>query len=475
MPEILRPTNPVPGYDNTGSRNQPINPQDPNTNIQNVVDPNRVTRADQRGDQQQAGDASVSHRMRYESNFLTFLQRLANAPDMASAFLRLLQGQGLQVSSGITPGLAAELQGFLEFLQMDEAHLAQFLQGQMQSGLRFGGALFAALRNAYYNSSSEMFRTEILQFLRQYSDYSSTDHLESRMLQTLRDMTRSLPSHWANQLTNMAAQMENGVAAGDRQGNLDILRNQVFPLISDYVRRTHDHGMARSLLSMLTLDMVRYENGNENELLQAFRHLGNYNIFKGDLSRLSDQDLLRLLKETDFAKAARSNSFAERFTELAQRSLRGEGGSAAQEIFRNLMASILINESVYMPLQHLLLPFQWDGRAVFSEMWVDPDDGHSGGQEEASPRLLIKMDVEGLGAFDLLISGSGGKTAMQVNCPRQVAAFSGDISRDLGEILQRNGLTPGDIRVSAMRSPMSISDAFPNLFQEVKNGVDVKV
>lgn len=295
------------------------------------------------------------------------------------------------------------------------------------------------------------------------------------MLQTLRDMTRSLPSHWANQLTNMAAQMENGVAAGDRQGNLDILRNQVFPLISDYVRRTHDHGMARSLLSMLTLDMVRYENGNENELLQAFRHLGNYNIFKGDLSRLSDQDLLRLLKETDFAKAARSNSFAERFTELAQRSLRGEGGSAAQEIFRNLMASILINESVYMPLQHLLLPFQWDGRAVFSEMWVDPDDGNSGGQEEASPRLLIKMDVEGLGAFDLLISGSGGKTAMQVNCPRQVAAFSGDISRDLGEILQRNGLTPGDIRVSAMRSPMSISDAFPNLFQEVKNGVDVKV
>ena len=237
MPEILRPTNPVPGYDSAGSRNQPINPQDPNTNIQNVVDPNRVTRADQRGDQQQAGDASVSHRMRYESNFLTFLQRLANAPDTASAFLRLLQGQGLQVSSGISPGLAAELQGFLEFLQMDEAHLAQFLEGQLQSGLRFGGALFAALRGAYQNSSSEMFRTEILQFLRQYSDYSSTDHLEARMLQTLRDMTRSLPSHWANQLTNMAAQMENGVAAGDRQGNLDILRNQVFPLISDYVRQ----------------------------------------------------------------------------------------------------------------------------------------------------------------------------------------------------------------------------------------------
>lgn len=475
MPEILRPTNPVPGYDNAGARNQPINPQDPNTHIQNVVDPTRVTRGDQRSEQQQAGDPSVSHRMRYESNFLTFLQRLANAPDTASAFLRLLQGQGLQVSSGITPGLAAELQGFLEMLQMDEAKLTQFLQGQIQSGQRFGGALFQALRNAYNSSGSEMFKTEILQFLRQYSDYSSTDHLESRMLRTLYDMTRSLPSHWSNQLRDMAAQMENGIAAGDREGNLNLLRGQVFPLISDYVRRTHDHGMARSLLSLLTLDMVRYENGSPKDLIQSFRHLGNYNIFKGDLSQLSDENILRLLNDTEFSKAARSDSFAERFTQMAHKALQGEGGTAAQEIFRNLMHSILLNESVYMPLQHLFLPFQWEDKAVFSELWADPDAEHSEGREEPAPKLLIKMDIEGLGAFDLLIETQGGRTSLQVSCPQQVAAFSSDVSRDLSEILQRNGLSPGDVRVSAMRKPMTISDAFPKLFQEVKNGVDVKV
>lgn len=475
MPEILRPTNPVPGYDNAASRNQPINPQDPNRNIQNVVDPNRVTRGDQRSEQQQPGDAALSHRVRYESNYLTFLQRLANAPDTASAFLRLLQGQGLQVSSGITPGLAAELQGFLELLQMDEAQLTQFLHNQLQSGQRFGGALFSALRTAFNTSGSEMFRTEILQFLRQYSDWSSTGHLQPRMLRTLADMTQSLPSHWANQLTDIAGRMENAFAAKDRQGALEILRGQVFPLISDYVRRTHDHGMARSLLSLLTLDMVRYENGDEKSLVQAFRHLNNYNIFKGDLSALSDEDILRLLDDTDFAKASRADSFAERFVQLAQRSLRGEGGTAGQEIFRNLMNSILINESVYMPLQHLLLPFQWEDRAVFSEMWVDPDAQHSGGREAPAPRLLIKMDIEGLGAFDLLIDSSGGRTSLQVSCPRQVAAFSGEVSRDLSEILTRNGLTPGDVRVSAMRRPIAISDAFPKLFQEVKSGVDVKV
>ncbi|MCI9224491.1 MAG: hypothetical protein HFE91_03370 [Acutalibacter sp.] len=475
MPEILRPTNPVPGYDNVSGR-QPINPQDPNTNIRNVVDPSRVTRGDQRSDQQQAGDASVSHRVRYESNFLTFLQRMANSPDSASAMLRLLQGQGLQVSSGITAGLAEELKAFLDMLQMDEAQLAKFLQNQLMSGQRFGGALFGALRNAFNSSQSEMFRTEILQFLRQYSDWSSTEHLESRMLRTLYDMTKSLPSHWANQLTDMAAKMENGIAARDRQGNLELLRGQVFPLISDYVRRTHDHGMARGLLSMLTLDIVRYENGAENDLIQAFRHLGNYNIFKADLNGLSDADILRLLKDTEFAKASRSDNFTQRFIELAQRSLQGEGGTAAQDIFRSLMSSILINESVYMPLQHLMLPFQWEDKAVFSEMWVDPDAEHSAGREAPAPRLLIKMDIEGIGPFDLIIdSSTSGKTSMQVSCPQEVAAFSGDVSRDLTDILTRNGLTPGDVRVSAMKRPMNISDAFPNLFQEVKNGVDVKV
>ncbi len=56
MPEILRPTNPVPNYDNANVRSQPITPND--THIQNVVDPSRVTRADQRTEQQQPGDAA---------------------------------------------------------------------------------------------------------------------------------------------------------------------------------------------------------------------------------------------------------------------------------------------------------------------------------------------------------------------------------------------------------------------------------
>lgn len=472
MPEILRPTNPVPNYDNAGARSQPITPRD--TNIQNVVDPTRVTRADQRTDQQQAGDAVRSQHLRYESNFLTFVQRLRNAPDTATAFLQIL-GRGLQVSSGISEGLAVEMAQFLEYMQMDEAKLMEFLKGQLQSGSRFGGALFQALRTAYNRSGSEMLRTEILQFLRQYSDYSSTGHLEGRMVRTLYDMTQSLPAHWSSRLLDTAAQMENGVAAGDRQGNLQLLRDQVFPLISNYVSTTHDHGRARTLLSMLTLDMVRYENGSEPEMIAAFRHLNGYGIFPGDLDKLSDEDILRLLKDTEFMKAAGTDRFAQHLTQLTGRALGGEANMQTQEALKNIMASILVNESVYMPLKHLLLPFQWDDKAVFSEMWVDPDEDKGQSGQAPSPRILIKMDIEGLGAFDLLIDSGGGRTSMNVACPESVAAHSGEVSRSLGDILERNGLRAGDIRVGPLRRAMKISDAFPKLFERVMTGVDVKV
>ncbi len=471
MPEILRPTNPVPAYDNVGPRTSPaITPND--TAIQNVVDPSRVTRADQRTDQQNAGDATQG--LRYDSNFLTFIQRLRTAPDMATAFLQLLQGRGLQVSSGISEGLAVEMAQFLEYMQMDEAQLTQFIEGQLKSSARFGGPLFSALRTAYARSGSEMLRAEILQFLRQYSDNSSTGHLEGRMVRTLYEMSRSLPSHWSGRLLDTAARLQNGVAAGDRQGNLQLLRNEVFPLISDYVRHTHDHGRARGLLSMLTLDMVRYENGGEREMVMAFRHLSSYGIFPEGLENLSDEEILRLLRETEFTKAARTDRFTEHLVKMTDKALAGEANVATQDALRNIMASILVNESVYMPLLHLLLPFQWENKAVFSEMWVDPDDG-SGGQQGGGTRILIKMDIQGLGVFDLLVESSAGRTSLQVSCPEAVAAHSGEVSRSLNDILERNGLRAGEIRVSPMRRPMNISEAFPKLFQEVMTGVDVKV
>jgi len=475
MPAILGPTNPVPGQEQ-----QPVRittPPSSDTSVQNIVNPAQVTRPDNRTDRQDTGDATQSFAARYESNFMTFLQRLRGAPDMAEVFFQLIQGGGLQVSSGIRAGFAEEIAQFLEFLHLDEGQLKSFLQTQTQSGTRFTGAIFAALRDAYAGTSSQVVRQDILQFLHKFSDWSSTPHLEGKMLDTVGEMTQSLPAKWANQLNDLLARLENGAAAGDRQGNLNILRGQVFPLISQYVSLTHNHGRARGLLSMLALDVARYENGSEAGLLQAMRRLAQNGSLPPQIDELSDGDLLRLLRTTDYAKAAQSNSFADRLAELTDRAVQGEGGVEAQEAFRAILSAMLVNESVYMPLMHIMLPIQWDDRLMFSEMWVDPDaDGdprNPSPDGEGTMRLLLKLDIQGLGAFDLLINARGENVSLQAACPPAVAAFSQQVSQGLRDILARNGFKP-EVSVGAMRRPVTVSEVFPRIFEKA-SGVNVSV
>ncbi|MBR0312468.1 MAG: hypothetical protein IJQ98_08765 [Oscillospiraceae bacterium] len=478
MPDLLGATNPVPNYDTSSARVTPPTPGG-DTNIQNVVDPNRVVRPDGQEGQQGSGDATNSFAARFESNFMTFVQRLRGAQDLPQVFLQVLQGQIVEVSSGIRSGFASEMAQFLEFIRMDESELANFLENQMQSGSRFTGALFALLRGAYNDpATSEMTKNDILLFLRRFADYTSTEHIEANILRMTDEMTEALPGKWAQQLTDVLAQLENSIDAGDREGSLKLLREQVFSLVSKYVSATHDRGLARNLLSAMTLDVARYENGNEDAMLEALRHLASSNVLPRELAELSNPELLRVLREADFFKATQSNTFAERMAKATHRALSGEAGVDMQEAFHHIMNSVLINESVYMPLQHYMLPMNWNGKLAFSEMWVDPDAERSARKpkEAAAPvqRVLIKMDIESVGAFDLLIQNRSEGVSLLVTCPKSVAEHSPQITQSLRDIIARNGLGVEQVQVVEQRRALTVSEVFPQLFERM-SGVNVKI
>lgn len=473
MPDLLRPTNPVPGYDGAQNRSMPVMPQD--ASIKNIVDPSRVVRTDGRAGRQDTGDAPGAPVLRYDSNFLTFVQRLRDNPGLTESFSRMMLREGMLVTSGLSEGMAAEMAEFLEMLRMNESEMLSFLQNQMKSGTRFGGALFRLLREAYRGAQSDVLQNDILQFLKKYSDFSSTNHIEQNLLRNLYAMSKALPSRWADALLNLTAQLENGIASGDRAGNLQLLRGQIIGMIADYVGKTHDLGRARGLLSRLTLDLVRYENGAEANVIQAFRQIAGYGVFHDGLGELSDEDILRLLRSSEFSRAAQNDAFADKLAALAQRALRGEGGTGMQEAFREIVSAMLLNESVYMPVRHLMLPLSFQGRNMFSEMWIDPD-AESGGKGDAqkTTRILLKMDIEDLGLFDVLLDSRGERVSLQVGCPERVAPFAGVVARGLGDILTRNGLKPESVHVAAMKQPMTISGVFPKIFER-KNSVNVKV
>lgn len=474
MPEILGVTNPSPAHDSAlNNRNLPVSPG--SVQIKNVPDPSRVTGPDGRTEQQDAGAKSSG--TRFDSNFQTFVQRLGGMSDIATAMGRVLSARaGMLVSSGMEEGIAQELSQFMEMLRMDRGQFLQFLTSQMQSATRFGGALFALLRGAYQKADSDGLRGDILQFLKRYSDNSSTSHLEGNLLRNLNQMARAIPARWGNQLIEMIGRLENGITAGDRAGNLKLLQGEILPFMSEYVARTHDLGRARDLLSLLVLDVSRYESGSEANMLQAFQLVKNHPALRDTLGALEDQALLVLLQNSVFTRAAKDNAFAHRLAQLSEQALSGSGGVEAQAAFRELISAFLVNESVYMSLNHHVIPLEWAGKLMFSELWVDPDaePNTRTDTEGKTQRFLFKIDIESLGFFDVVLTSRGAAVDLQVQCPEKLTPFLGLIELNMTRILQENGLQAKSVRVQKMERPFTISEVFPKLFER-KDSVNVKI
>ncbi len=475
MPDLLGAANPVPGYDSsTINRNIPVSPD--NTSIQNVPDPNRVVGPDGRTEQQDGGQLGDSGQIRYDSNFQTFIQQLRQSQDLSQSLARLMGRDATVVSSGMSEGIAEEMSQAIELMKMDQTELLNFLSSQLKAGSRFGGALFALLRNAYARADSAGVRSDILQFLKSYSDYSSTEHIQGNLLRNMAGMADAMPASWADKLREIMAELENSIAAGDRRGGMEILQQKVFPFMSAYVGQTHDMGLSRALLSLLALDAARYENGSEERLAETFHQLSGYGTLKGVLGNIDSQSLLRLLEGSRFDKSSPAAQFADHLSAAAARALRGEGSAEVQQIFKQLVSAMLVNESVYMPVNHFIIPMEMDDRRLFSELWVDADaedkkNGRGGGK---CMRFLLKMDVQSLGLFDVIITSRDREVEVAIACPEVAAPFSKDIEKSVSQIIARNELTPAGISVRKMERPVTLTEVFPKIF-EGKNSVNVKV
>lgn len=474
MPELLGVTNPTPAHDAAlNNRNLPVPPS--SLPISNISDPSRVNRSDGRTEQEDAG--TKERLARFGSNFQAFLQRLVGSTDIVASLSSLFSGKSsVVVASGMGEGIAEEMGRFLQMLKMDRGEFVRFLTNQVQAGTRFGGALFTLLRSAYQKAESDGLRGDILQFLKRYSDHSSTPHVEGNLLRNLQQMARAIPARFGNHLIELTAQLENGIRADDRAGNIKLLQGEILPFMSEYVSRTHDLGRARGLLSLLSLDITRYESGTEQQLLQSFQLLKSHPALRDTLGMLDDQALLVLLKNSTFLKAAQENTFASNLAKLADRAARGAGGPEMQKTFRELISAFLINESVYMPLNHLIIPLEWQGKYMFSELWVDPDAEPENRRPngETTQRFLFKIDIQSLGFFDLVLTCRGTSVELQLRCPEQLGAFTGLFADNMTRILNQNGLQAGAVQVKPAERPLKLTEVFPKLF-EGKDSVNVKV
>lgn len=479
MANILKVTTPVGGYDNTA--NVRTNPELQNpVNVQGPVNPEKITRPDARSDAASQQDEAAL-KFKYETNFDQFIQQLRNMPSLAEELPKLLQEySGMLAESGINKDFAQEISQFLSMINATPEKMTGLLKNQSMAALRFTGAFFNLLRQVMGETKSIELKNSILTFLKRYTDMAESGTVLKDIQRDLKEVTNRMFQQQKEQAQNLAQGLKEGgnLSPGERAENLRLLKTEILPYLNRYVSQTHDRGILRDATAHIADLISRYENGQPAGVLQAFERLMDFQAFQRYFEGFDPSRLFEILANTEFERASGQNPEMDRLAELIAKGASGEAGIESKQVFQQIMKAIVLNESVYMPVLHLMLPVCVDGKMLFSEMWVDPDAENGKEKEEGSRertiRGLVKFDIQDVGFFDLFFLCGGEKVSLQINLPDTLDGEGDKIQEDIHRILQEHSLEAEEIVIGKSTVPIPITDAFPNL-KERKNSINVSI
>jgi hypothetical protein len=473
MSNILKVTTPTVGYDNNSVNNKPTpSQQAEDLSIKNPVEANRVGRADGRAE---SNSNDGGRGIAYDSNFGSFVQSLRDLPRLNEALSKMIfGGMANLVESGITKGTAEDIQAFFQMLNMSPDKLSEFLKTQMAGANRLQGPLFDVLRQIMDEATTVELKAGVLDLLKKYNDMSSGKHLMENIKGTLEDIEARMFKGDREGLMKLAMKLKPHTM-DNNAANVRLLKEQLIPYMGKYVADNREMGKLRDLVTLVAFNTARYESGSLDNVVQAFQRLMDFPTFQKHFKGMTAQDFRDMLMGVDYDRAAGKNELTDKLLNIMQAGVKGEAGIENKEAFVNIMRSILVNESVYMPVMHVMLPVILDGVPMFSEMWVDPDEESGNpGSKERGVKLLIKFDMKDVGFFDMMLYYEKGKIDMLIHYPEELSGHESDIRENIRKIMSRNNLELEYLGVEQNKVPIQVSAAFPKIFER-RNSINVTI
>lgn len=439
-----------------------------------MADPNRVVRTND----QNVNTGEHAYRYGASSNFESFVRTLREMPELmdiySDVFMTKLSSEVNLVSYG--QGFAEQVFQFMQSINMTAEELLNLMKEQNLLTNKYTGPFFDIIRNMMANGSSRELTMAVLDFLKRYDAYTARDHTENVMLSNLQSIAANIPKTKSGQLLALLQQYPKDGSSSQR---LDFMKNKVMPFLTEYVSRTHDYGVARDMIALFTMSLSKFETGSKEAFTASFRNLAGYLQIMGmldgvDVSALQE----RLMSGSASGADSRGTEILDSFVSILAQGLGGTAGAANKTSFQEMISALLVNESVYMPLTHLVVPANIDGSMIFSEMWIDPDaDGQGGGDRDSegrSSKIFVKFVIQELGSFDLLLLERDGKISMELHYPDVLQENSPEIRKAMNTIVANNGLSMESLKVMKGRNEKNLMQIFPKIFAQ-KTSVNVSV
>lgn len=468
MPENLRITAPVPNNEGVLKPNLP-----PESPLVEAVDPSRVNRPNPQ--EQNRNAESMDLLLRRDSVFGRYVQQLRQTPALSEtlgkALAAVFRPGGKSAAGPLPEGLP--LAQLAAGVPAEKGDMVDGLRFQQKDSTLFSGPLFQLLGRMEERGDAQ-FALRLASFLKAFDGYVSIPDTTGAILLNLGTIGRQIPAPYAKKLAELAGRLDAGAPEGSIGANLKLLKAEILPLLSDYVAKSSDYGAMRETLSLLLHNTSLLNVSTRGYLDGQFEQLA------ADCRRSFGEPMTRLLRSfyLDAADGDRDKP-QNRFLRSLVSLLSQEGGAGADGAVRgDILRSVLLDNSAFMPFLHFYLPVVWQGRFLFSEIWVEKKDG---GEAESAPRraeaptrLYLSFDIQDLGAFEARVELAGKKADLSLSCPGALMPRKREISDALGRILAQNGLQAGEVRLKRGGRP-EIPGIVLKKVMERKRAVDVTV
>ncbi|MDD6449756.1 MAG: hypothetical protein PUF78_08585 [Lachnospiraceae bacterium] len=458
-----------------------------NTNTQNINQAGNAGRVNTNGQIRTGNENALLNEenltgqvVDFTSNYSAFLQNMQEASMIPEEVMDLLFRDGKALAESKDPEMAKAFSELFSEIQMnDPKELESFLKEQVGNQVKYSGEFFDSLRSLLRETTSDNYRSAILQFARTYNSYTSGSHLLQQMENLTEDIRNLLLQSQQDDFQNLMDQMDWTAHPGKTETNAAVLNDKLIPFLSSYISKTHDYGPIRKAAVLLTLYAVKYEEGSEDHLIQAYQKLSRNGDFHMYFQSDPEEALVRSMQSS--LKERTNAGLTEHLSEILLKGTEGKAGTEAVNRYYTVLNSLLNNESVYLPLLHMLIPFRYQNKEVASEIWIDPNAGQndskkgSGEAGGGSVRFFLKFRIRELGDFDMI--GNMAKTTkkldLQIFLPAGLPEKPRKIQAALTEILRRKGLT-ADISLSPRSRAISVREVFPGI-REKERTINVRV
>ncbi len=472
MPDNIRITTPIPLQEGIGRISQLKNP-----GAMQGVDASKVAQSNTGTMGQNEGFEFLLSR---NSVFSKFIEQLAQTPELSQNMKKIVLDLFGKTESARTENLSATMTQLADTMKMEPEDMLTNLEFLGANQTKFSGKAFDTLRELLAQFPTDAAKEKLAEFLKAYDGFFSIGSTTEAIARELNIMRQQVPMPYSGQLQELTNQLVTDHPVENMNQNLTLLKEKIIPFLSSYVSTTNDFGRVRDNITLLVHDLAQLNISSRDELSEKFHSLLDYLRFDLNFSAAKTENIKALfIEHLNQSPEKPQNAFFESLVRALAEGSQHSPSQLSQSLYKDAVSSMLLDNSVYMPFQHMFLPVNYHGQFMFSEIWIEKDDNaekKTGYTADAgkTTRMHLTFDIKSLGYFEATIELNQKKAQVRLNCPAELSADTKRISDNITEIFARNGLDADRVDITTGKSP-TVSQQILNKIYERKNIVDVTI